>query len=173
GVIPLCAALAAQEHGDARRALDLLRISAEIAERASSDVVTEEHVRMACERIEMNKVAEVVRTLPLHSKIVLGSMLFLGRENCRKKFTSGEIYNMYRKMCVFVGIEPLTQRRVSDLIAELDMLGLLNATVVSRGRYGRTKEISLSVPEKNLRDVLFDHRLKSLESFRIRTQMTL
>ena len=33
GVIPLCSALAAQEHGDARRALDLLRISGELADR--------------------------------------------------------------------------------------------------------------------------------------------
>ena len=29
GVIEMCAALAAQEHGDARCALDLLRVSAE------------------------------------------------------------------------------------------------------------------------------------------------
>ena len=35
-VIPLCSAFAAQEHGDARRALDLLRISGELAERERS-----------------------------------------------------------------------------------------------------------------------------------------
>ena len=35
GVIEKCAALAAQEHGDARRALDLLRVAGELAERKS------------------------------------------------------------------------------------------------------------------------------------------
>ena len=54
------------------------------------------------------------------------------------------------------------------------MLGLVSATLVSRGRYGRTKEISLSVQEGSLRDVLFsDYKLKSLSEFRLRTQMLL
>ena len=174
GVIPLCAAFAAQEHGDARRALDLLRVSGEIAERLGEEKVREEHVRLACERIETNKIAEVVRTLPLHSKIVLSAVVMLSKEHRKRRFTSGEIYSMYRKICGFVNIEPLTQRRVSDLTAELEMLGLVSATVVSRGRYGRTKEISLSVQESSLRDVLLsDYKLKSLSAFRLRTQMLL
>ena len=52
------------------------------------------------------------------------------------------------------------------MISELDMLGILNATVISKGRYGRTKEISLSVPTDSTRKVLFeDYRLKPLEGF--------
>ena len=39
----------------------------------------------------------------------------------------------------------MTQRRVSDIIAELDMLGIINANVISKGRYGRTRESSLSL----------------------------
>jgi len=35
---------------------------------------------------------------------------------------------------------------VSDIIAELDMLGLINAKVISKGRFGRTREISLGLP---------------------------
>jgi cell division control protein 6 len=38
-VIPLCAAFAANEHGDARRALDLLRTAGELAERDTTDRV--------------------------------------------------------------------------------------------------------------------------------------
>ncbi|MCK5062931.1 MAG: AAA family ATPase, partial [Candidatus Aenigmarchaeota archaeon] len=41
GVIQKCAALAAQEHGDARRALNLLRVAGELAERQNMDKVTE------------------------------------------------------------------------------------------------------------------------------------
>jgi len=129
---------------------------------------------VSLERIETNKIAEVVRTLPLHSKIVLSAVVMLSKEHRKRRFTSGEIYSMYRKICGFVNIEPLTQRRVSDLTAELEMLGLVSATVVSRGRYGRTKEISLSVQESSLRDVLLsDYKLKSLSAFRLRTQMLL
>jgi len=51
----LCAALAAAEHGDARRAIDLIRVAGEIAERQQSDKVTQDHVREASLKIEENK----------------------------------------------------------------------------------------------------------------------
>ncbi len=172
-VIPLCAALAASEHGDARRALDLLRVSGEIAERSGSKKVSEEHVRLASEKLEVNRVAEVVKTLPLQSKIVLSSVLVLSRERNKRRFSSGEVYNMYRKLCNQLGMDALTQRRVTDFVSELDILGLINAVIVSRGRYGRTKEISLSVPEESVQPVLLeDYKLKAISSIRVRTQMT-
>jgi cell division control protein 6 len=165
-VIPLCAAYAAQEHGDARRALDLLRVSGEIAERIKSSKVLEAHVKQAQEKIEVDRVVEVVRTLPSQSKLVLLSVVLLGF-NGDSNLTTGEAYNIYKQMCRIIGIDILTQRRVTDLISELDMMGILNATVVSKGRYGRTKEISLSVPSESTKRVLFeDYRLKPLENFR-------
>ncbi len=173
-VIPLCAALAASEHGDARRALDLLRVSGEIAERSKARSVCEEHVRLASEKLEMNRVVEVVKTLPLQSKIVLSSVLVLGRERNKRRFSSGEVYNMYRRLCNLVGVDALTQRRVTDFVSELDILGLVNAVIVSKGRYGRTKEISLSVPEECVRPVLLeDYKLKAISSIRVRQQITL
>jgi len=173
-VIPLCAALAASEHGDARRALDLLRASGEIAERSGSREVCEEHVRHAIEKLEVNRVAEVVKTLPLQSKIVLSSVLVLNRERSKRRFSSGEVYNMYRKLCNQLGMDALTQRRVTDFVSELDILGLVNAVIVSKGRYGRTKEISLSVPEECVQPVILeDYKLKAISSIRVRTQITL
>ncbi len=49
-VIPLSAAFAAQEHGDARKALDILRNAGELAKDGDAEEVTEEHVRNARER---------------------------------------------------------------------------------------------------------------------------
>ena len=40
----------------------------------------------------------------------------------------------------------LTARRVSGIISNLDMLGLITAKTVSRGRYGRSKEINSCIP---------------------------
>ena len=172
-VIPLCAAFAASEHGDARRALDLLRVSGEIAERARAKQVTEEHVRQASERLELKRVAEVVKTLPLQSKIVLSSVLTLSKEKNKRRFSSGEVYSMYRRLCNHLGMDALTQRRVTDFVSELDILGLVNAVIVSKGRYGRTKEISLSVPEECVQPVLLeDYKLKAIASIRVRQQTT-
>lgn len=77
-VIPLCAAYAAQEHGDARRALDLLRVSGELAERVKAPTVQEIHVKRAQEKIEIDRIAEAVRTLPSQSKLILLSAVLLG-----------------------------------------------------------------------------------------------
>ncbi len=164
-VIRLCAAFAAQEHGDARRALDLLRVSGELAERTKSPVVEEKHVRVAQEKIENDRVVEVVRTLPTQSKLVLLSVLLLSKIR-NNNVSTGEAYTIYKQMCNDIGSDILTQRRITDLISELDMLGIINAMVVSKGRYGRTKEISLSVPMSDTKGVLMeDYRLKSLENY--------
>ena len=157
-VIPKCAALAAQEHGDARKALDLLRVAGEIAERRGDYRVTEKHVDMAEEKLDMDRVIEVVKIQPKQSKIVLYSILsliLLG--NNGNEVSTGEVYNLYAEICKRNKVKVLTQRRVSELISELDMLGIINAKVVSKGRYGRTREISLAVSEitaKKLMDML-------------------
>ncbi|SFR34161.1 cell division control protein 6 [Halogeometricum rufum] len=163
-VIPLCAAFAAQEHGDARRALDLLRTAGELAERGQADTVEEAHVRQAQDKIELDRVVEVVRTLPTQSKIVLFAIILLEKNGVRN-INTGEVFNIYKRLCEEIDADILTQRRVTDLISELDMLGIVNAVVVSKGRYGRTKEISLSVPIDETEAVLLsDSRLGDIEN---------
>jgi orc1/cdc6 family replication initiation protein len=159
-VIRLCAALAAREHGDARRALDLLRVAGEIAERGKEKTVREEHVYEARREIEKDRIAEVIRSLPLHSKLVL--LAIMNHSYNKRNITTGEVYDHYRQLARSSGFESVTQRRVSDIINELDMLGIVNAKVVNRGRYGKTKEISLPV---DIRETLIsvigeDHRLR-------------
>ncbi len=162
-VIPLCAAFAAQEHGDARRALDLLRTAGELAERAQAETIIEEHVRQAQDKIELDRVVEVVRTLPTQSKLVLFSIILL-EKNGVHSINTGEVFNIYKRLCEEIDADVLTQRRVTDLISELDMLGIVNAVVVSKGRYGRTKEISLSVPLEETEVVLLsDSRLSDID----------
>ena len=162
-VIPLCAAFAAQEHGDARRALDLLRTAGELAERSQANRVEESHVRQAQDKIELDRVVEVVRTLPTQSKIVLFSITLL-EKNGVEAINTGEVFNIYKRLCEEIDADVLTQRRVTDLISELDMLGIVNAVVVSKGRYGRTKEISLSVPLDETEAVLLsDSRLGDID----------
>ncbi len=163
-VIPLCAAFAAQEHGDARRALDLLRTAGELAERGQADTVEERHVRQAQDKIELDRVVEVVRTLPTQSKIVLFATILLEKNGVRN-INTGEVFNIYKRLCEEIDADVLTQRRVTDLISELDMLGIANAVVVSKGRYGRTKEISISVPVEETEAVLLsDSRLSDIEN---------
>ena len=163
----LCAALAAAEHGDARRALDLLRVAGEVAERKGLTVVSEEDVREAERHIEHNRVVEALSNLPLHSKLVTLSIYHLGKRDARGAIT-GEISEVYEELSGELGVAPLTQRRLSTLINELDAMGLLNARVVSMGRYGRTKKIRLEVARSLIRNVFAeDSRLGPLVDYEV------
>ncbi|RLF12441.1 MAG: cell division control protein Cdc6 [Thermoprotei archaeon] len=162
GVIPLCATLAAREHGDARRALDLLRVAGEVAERGGGFKVTEAHVRKAQKELERDRVVEVLRSMPLHGKLTLMAVYLLERKGVKEK-TTGEIYSLYKEVCKMLRLDELTQRRVSDLINELDVAGLVTARVVSRGRRGLTKIVKLNINEEILREGLReDDRLSAL-----------
>jgi cell division control protein 6 len=145
GALSLCSALAAAEHGDARRALDMLRVAGELAEREATARVTDEHIRNAERRIEHDRTIDALKNLTPHSKVVLASVYLLNKANISSAAT-GDIYEVYQELCELSGQAALTQRRVSGLISELDIMGLLNSRVVSMGRYGRTKKIKLSVP---------------------------
>ncbi|RLE63252.1 MAG: cell division control protein Cdc6 [Thermoprotei archaeon] len=150
GVIPLCAAIAARQNGDCRLALDLLLKAADIAEREGAVKVTEHHVRRAQREIEKNLVIDAIRSMPLHVKLVLLSITILNRKGNQAKVTTGEIFNKYRELCDNLGVGEVTQRRVSEIISELDMLGIINARIVSFGRYGRTKIIRLAVSPRSV-----------------------
>lgn len=144
GLIEKCAGFAAREHGDARRALELLRVAGEIAERENQEVVKIEHLDKAEDKIERDRILDIVATQPRQFQVALFSILQACKDRQPGVFT-GEIYLLYERLCAQTGLRPLTQRRISDVIAELDMLGIINAKVVSKGRYGRTREISLSI----------------------------
>ncbi len=144
GVIEKCAAFAAREHGDARRALELLRVAGEISEREDQKKVDISHIDKAEEKIERDRVQDIVRTQPKQHQLTLYSIFILDKKQ-RGMFYTGEVYDVYKDYCSRTGVRPLTQRRLSDILAELDMLGIINARVISKGRFGRTREISLSL----------------------------
>jgi len=149
GVIAKCAAYAAREHGDARRALDLLRIAGELSEREREKNIGEKYIDLANRKMERDKILDIVEAEPKQFQLVLYSIIQLTRQAKKgglERFYTGDVYNYYRAVCGQTKTDALTQRRISDIIAEIDMLGLINAKVVSKGRHGRTREIKLSVP---------------------------
>ena len=149
GVIAKCAAYAAREHGDARRALDLLRIAGELSEREGEPNISEKYIDLANMKMERDKILDIVDGEPKQFQLVLYSIMQLTKEfnkDNSNRFYTGDVYNYYQDVCGRVKTDVLTQRRISDILAEIDMLGLINAKVISKGRHGRTREIRLSVP---------------------------
>ncbi|WP_137285541.1 orc1/cdc6 family replication initiation protein [Halorussus salinisoli] len=71
GIIPLSSAFAAQDHGDARKAIDLFRKAGEIADRRGEDTVCEEHVRDAQKEAERDRTLTQMQGLSTQKKISL------------------------------------------------------------------------------------------------------
>ncbi len=148
GVIAKCAAYAAREHGDARRALDLLRISGELAERDNSKQIYFKHIDEANEKIERDKILDVISSEPKQFQLVLKSIINLFERSKTTPFFTGDVYSLYQDLCLRNKLENLTQRRVSDIIQEFDMLGIINVRIISKGRGGRMREIKLAISEE-------------------------
>lgn len=149
GVVNKCAALAAKEHGDARRALDLLRVAGELAERDNSKKILLKYIDYANEKIEKDKILETISSEPKQFQLVLGSIIYLleHQKNDLPVFT-GEVYDFYQQLCLKNRLEVLTQRRVGEIIQELDMLGIINVRVISKGRGGRMREIKMAISKE-------------------------
>lgn len=161
-VIQLCAAYAAHEYGDVRRAIDLLRVSGETAEVKNHSEIQEQDVREARSKLEIDEVVEVVKTLPVQSKISLLACIYVFDSTWDN--TTVNIYEIYKQIAYEVGIDVLTQRRMTDLLSELDQLGIIEGINVFQGRYGRKKVITKIVSkELALKTLYKDFSLKQLE----------
>ncbi len=173
GVIERCASYAALENGDARRAISLLRLAAETAERERSRRITQDHVVKAKNRFDLDLVLECVRSLPPHCKVLLYAIL-QGYERRRGGVLTGEVYEGYTKLAQKLSLPPLHPRSISNYVLELESLGLIQANVVSRGRGGRTREIFVEVPvSETMRALEDDELLKAFARPRFLSQTVL
>ncbi|UHQ95176.1 orc1/cdc6 family replication initiation protein [Haloterrigena alkaliphila] len=71
GIIPLSSAFAAQDHGDARKAIDLFRKAGELADREGEETVREEHVRDAQKEAERDRTLTQMQGLSTQKKLSL------------------------------------------------------------------------------------------------------
>jgi archaeal cell division control protein 6 len=135
----LCSAMSGQEHGDARRAIDLLRVAGEMAEREQSDTVKEDHIRRASLKMEEDKETTALNSYPLHEKLLILAVMKAGGN------TTGEIYHSYKNLCKITRQKELTQRRITQMLSEIEMTGLITGKIIHQGMHGRTKKFNLTL----------------------------
>ncbi|MCW1294905.1 MAG: cell division control protein Cdc6, partial [Candidatus Parvarchaeum sp.] len=139
-----CAAMVAQEHGDIRKALDLLKVAGERTQQLGKSVITEEELDNAAEDLEQNITEGMIKSMTRQSKCVLLSIISVARNKRMGRVYSGEVYDTYLKLSEKFGLKKLTFRRVSDLIADMDYNSLVMSRIKSHGRYGRTRELNIA-----------------------------
>jgi cell division control protein 6 len=142
----LCAAMAGREHGDARRAIDLLRVAGEIAERQQSETVKEEHVRTASQKMEEDKEVTALKSYPLHEKLLIVAVMKASG------LSTGDIFSAYKNLCKAIRQKELTQRRVTQMLGEIEMSGIISGKIVHQGIHGRTKKFTLTISPETVKD---------------------
>ena len=149
----LCSAMAGRESGDARRALDLLRVASEIAERSQVPTVTEDHIRMASEKIEENKEVVALRSYPLHEKLLIMAIMK------SSEISTGEVYSTYKNLCKEIRQKELTQRRVTQMLSEIEMSGIISGRIVHQGTHGNTKKFRITVSPDMVKSTFKDEMI--------------
>ena len=146
----LCAAMAGREHGDARRALDLMRVAGELAEREQSETVNENHIRGASQKIEENKEVAALQSYPLHEKLLIIAVMKTSG------LSTGEIYTTYKNLCKVVGQKELTTRRVTQMLSEVELSGIISGRIIHQGIHGRTKKFKLEISPLIIKETFKD-----------------
>ena len=146
----LCSAMASRESGDARRAIDLLRVASEIAERTQENNVVEEHVRQASEKIEENKEIVALKSYPLHEKLLILAVMK------SSEISTGETYLTYKALCKEIRQKELTQRRVTQMLSEIEMSGIISGRIVHQGTHGNTKKFKITISHDIIKNTFKD-----------------
>ncbi len=146
----LCSALAGREHGDARRAIDLLRVAGEIAEREQKTSINENHIRLARNKIEENKEVTALQSFPLHEKLLIITFMKTS------ELTTGAIYSAYKGICKTVRQPELTQRRVTQMLSEIELSGIISGRIIHQGIHGNTKKYKLTITRETVKETFKD-----------------
>ncbi len=152
------AAKVAQESGDARRAIDVLRMAAELAEKEGAGKLTVDHARKALDTVNEEEIAITIRTLPLHHRLILAAIAELMEMKSRQKVdrvSTGRIYREYRDKANKMMVSPLTMRRVSGILRELEAQGLIEIVMDYGGARGNTKVVkAMALPPLEMKKLL-------------------
>jgi len=135
-VVPLCAALTAQDTGDARMGLDLLETAGDIARHEEADAVRDEHVQLARTQVDRANTERIIYnrlTVQMRAVLVALTLTVLDPDIQSKV---KEIYPMYKSVCQRVDVDVLSESRVRDHLNTLDMFGLIEAREQNLGRSG-------------------------------------
>ena len=148
GALNLCASMACKQHGDARRAIKLLNVAGKTAELNQDNSITDEHVRLAAQRIEIDKESQQLNAFSLHEKLLVITIMKT------PNISTGDIYSAYKSLCKITHQNTLTQRRTTQMLNEIELSGLISGKMIHQGIHGNTKKFNLTVSSDLVKNTL-------------------
>lgn len=137
GIISLSSAFAAQDHGDARKAIDLFRKSGEIADRQDQDIVREEHVRAAQKEAERDRTLTQMQGLSTQKKLSLYATAIVPVYANRNinAVPSTVAYRVYQYLCDLIDTDEKSRDSYLRYMTEAETYNFVTSDKRGRG-YG-------------------------------------
>ncbi len=155
-ILQYCADQSSQEHGDARRAIDLLRVAAEIAGKRGGEKISKMHVDAALARLQRDRVSTTLSSASFHLKLAAVALARISYLTQEVWHSTSTVYNQYRHIITDEdNTKPLTYRRIAELLTELENMGLVISHTSSKGRHGYGTQYKLVVPPEAIGKVCF------------------
>lgn len=155
-VVPLTAALAGQDTGSARHALDILYKAGSLARKADDEMIVEAHVRTAAEQVERGVLQDELRALPTQSHLLMYALVLLSR-NDETPARRTRIYDTYERIATRIDAGVKAPRTIHNRLSQLALKGFLKVTEVNEGlsggkHYDYELDLQLGIVEEVLRD---------------------
>jgi cell division control protein 6 len=165
-VIPLVAAFGSQTHGDARKAIDLLRWAGELAERRGADTVTETDVRKAQEKYTENRKLRHISGISIQKKLsvyAVAATAHYAREH-PEWIPAGPAFETYQFITDTMDADQYSRETFVNHVTEQSTYGVLDFDRRGKGRAkGVHMNFSLSEdPETIMQTIREDSRFTDL-----------
>ncbi|CUR50895.1 Cell division control protein 6 family protein [Nitrosotalea devaniterrae] len=162
-VLMHCAELSSAVYGDARRAIDLLRVGAEIASSEGKGILPE-HIDSAQKILEKDRTTVVLKSSSTHTKILCLAMARITYLTDQPWQSTAIIYKQYQN---FISrhsgkIKPVGYRRVAELLNELENTGFTVSQTGSKGRHGYGTQHKLTVDPEIIVNTIIPSMWKNL-----------
>jgi orc1/cdc6 family replication initiation protein len=119
------------------RALIWLQTTAKEA----GDTITEDTTKQAREKAGEGYADHLLQPFTQHHKQVYQAIQELTEEGETDTIQSGAIYQRYQEICNSYSEDPLSDRRISDYLKQLELLNLIKAEYHYGGQKGKTRTI--------------------------------
>ena len=165
-VIPLVAAFGSQTHGDARKAIDLLRWAGELAERRGANTVTENDVREAQEKYTENRKLRHISGISTQKKLsiyAVAATAYYAREH-PERIPAGPAFKTYQFIADTMDADQYSRETFVNHVTEQSTYGVLDFERRGKGR-GRGVHMYFSLsedPETIMETIREDSRFADL-----------
>jgi len=78
----------------------------------------------------------------------------LARASGKDKLEPGDVYSAYKSLCKTTQQNTLTQRRVTQMLNEIELSGLITGKMIHQGIHGNTKKFNLTISADLVKNTL-------------------